>query len=369
MRTLPLRENLNATLQEGIFLKCRLASDNEPERRNWKVTLRSDTSRGEQVYQAAFTLPKPSEGKEDEWNTVQVPFDEFQLVRGPRLIPNAPPLDTSRGLFQIGLSMSKFVIGYNTTELTNFRAGFFELHLAQIGFYKSDTAKGDVLVGSSPSVPIPETLSPKEVKQKRPFLLKVLLPLAKVLFSEKANRRKSAMNILREQRGWSRSEAVNYGFQSKRKSLGLIPALMKTLGILGIDSFRTVLKSVLKVVLVYPLRLVSMLARAVKLRLGMKVKPENFMYIDPIICTLRIIIETSWRILLHFRLKVEHITVAQLRCHCCSSALKSIMLKSCAPLFAPYWIERRISSRLAMQRTLLQLQCITSIYRKIRISQ
>ena len=59
-----------------------------------------------------------------------------------------------------------------------------------------------------------------------------------------------------------------------RKSLGLLPALVKTIGILGIDSFRAVLKSVLKVVLVYPLRLVSMFVRAVKKSMGMKLKPS-----------------------------------------------------------------------------------------------
>lgn len=297
MRTLPLQENLNATAQEGIFLKCRLASDDEPERRNWKFTLRSDTSRGEQVYQAAFFLPEQQQQQQQakaedssssngEWALVQVPFTSFQLVRGPRLVPDAPPLDTTKGLFQIGLSLSKFVIGYNTTQLENFRAGFFDLHLSQIGFYSSsDTTtrsraleKGVERTGStvvattSRGRKVPDTLSQKEVKQKRPVLLKLLLPMAKLLFSEQANRRKSAFKILKQKRGWNRPRAIRYGFQSKRKSLGMVPALMNTMGILGIDSFRAVVMTVLKLVLIYPLRLVSKVVRAIRKSLGMKVK-------------------------------------------------------------------------------------------------
>ena len=277
MRTLPLQKNLNATLQEGIFLKCRLASDDEPERRNWKVTLRSDTSRGEQVYQAAFYLPSTKDISQ-EWAIVKVPFTSFQLVRGPRLVPDAPPLDTTKGLFQIGLSLSKFVIGFQTTQLENFRAGFFELQLSQIGFYSSekDVEEGTIITTTDTTSQrqSPDTLSPKEVKQKRPILLKLLLPLAKIFFSEQANRRKSALKLLKEKRGWSRSRAIRYGFQSKRNSLGVVPALMKTMGILGIDSFRSVFVTVLRLVLIYPLRLVSKVVRGIRKSLGMKVKPS-----------------------------------------------------------------------------------------------
>jgi hypothetical protein len=36
--------------------------------------------------------------------------------------------------------MSKFVLGATMTELENFRPGFFELQLREVGVYKEDTS-------------------------------------------------------------------------------------------------------------------------------------------------------------------------------------------------------------------------------------
>lgn len=308
MRTLPFQDQpLDAQGMDGVFLNCRLDSDDEAERRMWKMTVRTDGSRGEQVYQAQFDLKEAIEeakkvnGAGDGWAHVRVPFDEFLLVRGPRLMPDGPKLDVAGGIFQIGMTMSKFKMAVNTTELENFRAGFFDMHIQKIGFYSEETVsvktevevdsdtntvktnvedEADAVVKSegaaseSVSVPVlnvPDTLTKKEAEKKRPLPLKILLPVAKLLFSEKANRRKGAMNILREKRNMSRTQAILFGIRNRRKSIGLIPSILKTAGILGVDSARAVLKNSLKVVLLYPLRLFGMIVRNVKKMLGMKV--------------------------------------------------------------------------------------------------
>lgn len=269
MRTLPFKEKLDVSNQDGVYVNCKLASDDEPERRVWKLTVRTDTSRGEQVYQAMFDLAKASE--DGSMTMVKVPFASFQLVRGPRLVPDGPPLDTKGGLFQLGMTMSKFKIGEMTTELENFRPGFFDLHLSEIGFYK------DVPVEESSKAAValaPDTLSKEEAAKKRPLPLRLLLPVAKIFFSETANRRKSAMNILREKRNMTRMQAILFGIKARRNSIGLLRSTAKTAGILGIDSARTVLKNFLKVVLIFPLKIVNKIIRSIKKALGMKVKPS-----------------------------------------------------------------------------------------------
>ena len=82
MRTLPFKETLDVSNQDGVYVNCKLASDDEPERRVWKLTVRTDTSRGEQVYQAMFDLAKAS--KDGSMTMVKVPFSSFQLVTESR---------------------------------------------------------------------------------------------------------------------------------------------------------------------------------------------------------------------------------------------------------------------------------------------
>mmetsp|Transcript_19382 Transcript_19382/g.35106 ORF Transcript_19382/g.35106 Transcript_19382/m.35106 type:complete len:489 (+) Transcript_19382:243-1709(+) len=355
MRTLPFASPLDADGQEGVFLDCMLASDEEASRRVWKMTVRTDSSRGEMVYQAEYDLQRVMEeecdlrealeearaaeaelqeamegvakmnvaedvgkemeeakgagedlmkamndakkedgegdgngngGEEEEcWARVFVPFDKFQLVRGPRLVPDGPKLNVTGGIFQIGMTLSKFQMGVNTTELENFRPGYFEMRIQRMGFYNTngdaapavanDANSNDGYDNASVIDNVPDTLSKKEAQKKRPFLLKMLLPLAKVFFSEKANRRKSAMRILREERGLSRGKAILFGIRSRKRSMGgCIPSVFKTLGILTVDSFRAVALSVLKVVLLYPLRVVGAVVRKVKQMLGLTVKPS-----------------------------------------------------------------------------------------------
>lgn len=277
MRTLPFKQSLDATGQDGVFIDCKLSSDDEPEKRMWKLTVRTDTSRGEQVYQAQFDLAEAtaaSRAKGDDWAHVIVPFDDFQLVRGPRLIPDGPKLDLSGGIFQIGMTLSKFKIAVNTTTLDDFRPGFFDLHIQRIGFYKNGEQSEAVPASDARAISIPDTLTKKEAEKKRPLPLRILLPVAKLLFSEKANRRKSAMNILREKRNLSRLGAILFGIKFRKNSIGLIPSLMKTASIIGVDSARTLAKTSLRVIFLYPLRLFGLVVRNVKKMLGMKVKPS-----------------------------------------------------------------------------------------------
>jgi hypothetical protein len=173
-RTLPFEEPLDVGEADGLFLMCRLTSDQEPERRVWKVTARSDQSRGEQVYQAMFDLPKNSD---DEWSLITIPFSSFVQVRGPRVVEGGAPLNTTGGLFQIGISLSKFKIGKTTTEIENFRPGYFELQLKEIGVYRS----GNLNL----AIDSPNTLPKEEVEKRKPLVLKILLPVANVFFSEK----------------------------------------------------------------------------------------------------------------------------------------------------------------------------------------
>jgi len=266
-RTLPFREPLDVCGSDGLLVDCRLASDNEPERRVWKVTMRTDTSRGEMVYQAAFPLPKRQDEVEDKkWTRVKVPFSDFKLVRGPRVVVGAPALNATGGIYQIGFSLSKFVIGVNTTELEGFRPGYFDLQLRQVGFYADKAA-------TSLGVSMPDTLSKQEVEKKRPILLKVLLPLVKLFFSEKVQRRKSAMRILTQKRGLSRAGAIRYGIRCRAKAHGLLASLFKTASIFATDSFRTVFFTIIRLCLLYPIRVISGTIRFVKKKvLGMDVK-------------------------------------------------------------------------------------------------
>jgi Complex I intermediate-associated protein 30 (CIA30) len=175
-RTLPFEKPIQVGQQaEGIYLEYRFTSDEEPERRVWKVTTRSESSRGEQLYQAMFQIQAATTDK-GEWNRAEIPFSTFQQVRGPRLVEGGPALNVSNGLYQIGLSLSKFVISKNVSEIQNFRPGFFELQIKEIGIY-SGTKDGNIAV--------PATLSKNEIAKKKPLLLKLLLPISTLVFNEK----------------------------------------------------------------------------------------------------------------------------------------------------------------------------------------
>jgi hypothetical protein len=179
----PLQVNRRA---EGFYLLCRFTSDDEPERRVWKMTTRTENSRGEQLYQAMFEIPKIDKDDSDgtAWKRITIPFDNFAQVRGPRLVEGAPKLNITGGLFQIGVSLSKFQMGSNITELPDFRAGYFELQIKEIGVYSKETS-GESFSSLLESSDV-KTLTIDEAKKKRPVLLKILSPVTSILFSEKA---------------------------------------------------------------------------------------------------------------------------------------------------------------------------------------
>ena len=119
-----------------------------------------------------------------------VPLDSFKLVRGPRIIPDGPPLNVSGGIYQLGMTMSKFVFNTTTTELDNFRDGYFDFHIREIGLYKTTPSMQQLSSISTAATTIrTETLAPKiftkdETKKNRKVPLKILLLVAKIFFSE-----------------------------------------------------------------------------------------------------------------------------------------------------------------------------------------
>lgn len=256
-RTLPFEEPLQVNKNaEGLFVDCRLTSDDEPERRVWKVSTRTERSRGEELYQAEFELPKAPSDK-TEWSRVQLPFNDFQKVRGARYVPDAEKMNVSSGIYQIGLTLSKFVLAQNMTELENFRAGFFELQIKSIGVY-FPSEKQDV-------VSAPKTLSKEEMERKRPLALKLLLPAAKLFFSEQSQRRKSAMRILREKRGLSRARAILFGIGVRNSGKSnVFVSILQAIGIVGVDTFRFIVGKGLRYTIFLPLGLINRLRKIFK---------------------------------------------------------------------------------------------------------
>lgn len=289
-RTLPFIESLDTTGQDGIYIDCRLASDDEPQRRVWKLTMRTEAKRASEiVYQAEFDLNTEGsnhqkDGVDKEWLRVKIPFDAFRLVRGPRLMPDMPNADVSKGIYQVGVSLSKFVMGEKMTELPDFRPGYFELQVQGIGFFKdpatTDSITTTVIEGAKNDVDevrgkpiVLETVSKVDADKDRPALFKIISPIFKILFSEQSKRRRTARKVLMEKRGLSRAQAILFAINIRRKGSGLIPAVGKTLSIIGGDAFIWAVKNALKVVLFYPLRLFFTIFRRVKKLLGMKVNP------------------------------------------------------------------------------------------------
>ena len=186
-RTLPFEEPLQiAENAKGFYILCKFTSDDEPERRIWKMTTRQEKgSRGEQLYQAMFEMPKRKiidDDDEDCWSRVFVPFSSFKLVRGPRLIEGGSPLNTTGGLFQIGMTLSKFEMSSTPKELENFRPGYFELQIREMGVYSENDGGKSTEITTVQAI---KTLSKEESEKNRSFVAKMLFPVFKVLFSEK----------------------------------------------------------------------------------------------------------------------------------------------------------------------------------------
>ncbi|KAG7356212.1 complex I intermediate-associated CIA30 domain containing protein [Nitzschia inconspicua] len=250
-RTMPFEEPLKVGANvDGFYILCRFTSDDEPQRRVWKMTTRTESSRGEQLYQAMFEIPPSEKDDEMEWMQITIPFDSFAQVRGPRLVEGAPSLNVTGGLYQIGVTLSKFQIGTNVTELPNFRAGYFELQIKEIGVYNKEVLSTET---ETPllETEVVKTLSLEEANKKRPILLKILSPVTNVLFSEKARRRQSANRILRK-RGLSRWQIFKYAFQNRVERKGLTGAILESAKVAIQDSFRLLLGLTLRVLVFLP---------------------------------------------------------------------------------------------------------------------
>jgi len=98
---------------------------------------------------------------------------------------DAAPLNVTGGLFQIGIAASTFLISSTLTKLDNFRPGYFCLQIREIGFYADGaTFSEEPMVNKAVNPSVVEVLSKREMLSRRPLLLKIILPLSKVFFSE-----------------------------------------------------------------------------------------------------------------------------------------------------------------------------------------
>eukprot|EP00316_Scyphosphaera_apsteinii_P021037 CAMPEP_0119342668 /NCGR_PEP_ID=MMETSP1333-20130426/105188_1 /TAXON_ID=418940 /ORGANISM="Scyphosphaera apsteinii, Strain RCC1455" /LENGTH=345 /DNA_ID=CAMNT_0007354933 /DNA_START=139 /DNA_END=1176 /DNA_ORIENTATION=- len=193
-RTRPLVSPIDLSRFAGIYIDAALISDGEVASRVWKMTLRTQNDRGEVVYQAEW---QPSNA--DALARAFLPFTSFRLVRGPLIIPGAPPLsaDLLASVYQLGLTISKFRIADPSGALpyaarlsdAEFRSGPFRVALAELGAYRvgDRDVRSDALFIETTDA----TLS------SPPFLLWLLRPLQQFVFSEAIRRRRQARMLLR----------------------------------------------------------------------------------------------------------------------------------------------------------------------------
>lgn len=179
-RTKKFTQALDLSAFQGLFIRCQ--GDAFSNDRVYKVSMRTKDDTSEVVYSAEFRPPA------DYVGTVLVPFSDFKLVRGPRLVPNAPPMNAS-AVYQLSTLCTKFRIAANTTVLDGFRAGAFKLRFEEIGVYGA-------LSPQAVKLPAPET--PAQTAAARPLVVKTMGPLFKLVFNEQARRRRLAAEKLRK---------------------------------------------------------------------------------------------------------------------------------------------------------------------------
>ena len=168
------------------------------------MTIRTGASRGEVVHSAEW---QPRVGG-STGGPHFVPFSDFRLVRGPRLVEGAPPLNASScaSVFGVGLTVSKFAAaggGDAMATVPDFRDGPFRVALFGVGAYGGSAAttsaaarrvpKPNLLARSKPNSP------GNPVKSNGVILglaLACLRPVASLVFSEDARRRRQARKLL-----------------------------------------------------------------------------------------------------------------------------------------------------------------------------
>lgn len=209
-RTRPFTQTLDLSGADGLYITCRLASDEDADRRVWKLALRTEEGRGEVVYQAPFVPPTGGEPR-----PVYVPFSDFVLVRGPVAVPGAPKISNVSAIYQLGFTVSKFVIGATMTPLEGFRNGTFQLDIAELGAFSEASAAASWKAGAAAPAP----LSEDEAQRKRPLALRLLFPVLRRVFSEEKRRKKQAAKLLAA-RGASRLRLLQMSWEFKRNLRG-----------------------------------------------------------------------------------------------------------------------------------------------------
>ena len=158
--------------------------------------------------------------------------------------------------------------------MPNFRDGYFELHIEEMGVYSTSKSSSTV-APLEPEVRPLNVLSKVETKENRSILVKALFVAAKLFFSERSQRRKSAMRILKSKYKLTQYQAILWGFRRRlvlstlqqngssatvffQKLQRTLSSMLETVSILSIDTIRSILSLSIKVFLFYPLRLISL---------------------------------------------------------------------------------------------------------------
>lgn len=224
VRTRRFNSPLDLSSYDGLVFDTNLESDDEPERRTWKVTVRTQDSRGEMVYQAPFMPNTPTE----------IPWSAFRLVRGPVAVPNVPPLgdepEKLKEIYGVGIIMSRFGAA---GPMENFRDGYFRLAINDVGCYSNDSSST-----SPPTAFISDLASAEDSTNRgnRTFVGVLLAPLLKVLFNEKRRRRAQARRLLKRRYGMSELKArFVFGHKLKTNRLGAPSAVTQGVAELAAD--------------------------------------------------------------------------------------------------------------------------------------
>ena len=69
------------------------------------------------------------------------------------------------------------------------------------------------------------------------------------------------MKVIQKKWNINRFQAILFGLKSRSRSTGLFRSIYKTASILLVDTFRFLLATVLRVVLLYPLRIISQISK------------------------------------------------------------------------------------------------------------
>lgn len=227
---------LDLSSQDGLYVDCE--ADADADKRFWKMAVRTRQDRGEIVYQAPLPLRPLARG------TVFVPWSDFRLVRGPRLVPDALPLSAEavNATYQVSLVASKFTISASGAALPGFEQGRFRLKIYSLGSWSTRPAQeteGAPLAPFAPlaPLPLPRALTEAEQAASAPLPIRALRPLLGLLFGE-ARRRRRAAALLLQARGLGPLGRARFGWSFRRAGgrCGVPRAAARAAGQLGQDA-------------------------------------------------------------------------------------------------------------------------------------